>query len=54
VDATDSIPLLNKFTVGANMPPGDYVLQILATDKKDGKKNEGTTSQTIGFTVVEK
>jgi len=54
VDNLGSIPLLNRLTVGTNMPPGDYVLQILATEKKNGKKKEGVTSQTLGFTVVEK
>jgi len=53
VETPGSIPLLNRFTVGANIPPGDYVLQILATDKKNSKKEEGNTSQFIGFTVTE-
>ena len=54
VDNPGSIPLLNRLTVGTNMPPGDYVLQILATEKKNGKKKENVASQTLGFTVVEK
>jgi len=54
VDNPGNIPLLNRLTVGTNMPPGDYVLQILATEKKNGKRKEGVTSQTLGFTVVEK
>ena len=54
VDNSGSIPLLNRITVGSNMPPGDYVLQILASDKKNGKKKEEGVYQTLSFTVSEK
>ena len=53
VDNSGSIPLLNRLTVGTNMPPGDYVLQILAIDKKSNKKNESAVYQTLGFKVAE-
>ena len=53
VDNSGSIPLLNRLTVGSNMPPGDYVLQILAIDKKSNKKNESAVYQTLGFKVAE-
>ena len=49
----DSVPLLRRFTLGDDMPPGDYVLQLIAIDKKKSKKQEGFASQTLSFTVVE-
>jgi len=52
VDNPDGIPLLNRFTVGSNMPPGDYVLQLLATDKNSGKRKERAASGILGFTVI--
>jgi hypothetical protein len=53
VETPGSIPLLNRMTVGSNLPPGDYVLQIVATDKKNSKKEEGNASQFMSFTVTE-
>ena len=53
VENPGSIPILNRLTVGSNMPPGDYVLQLVVTDKKNSRSNEGAASQTMGFTVVE-
>ena len=47
---SDGIPILNRLKVGA---PGDYVLQLVVTDKKSNKKDEGVASQTLNFTVVE-
>ena len=49
----DGIPILQELTIGSDMPPGDYVLQLVATDKKNGKKPEGDTTQAISFTVTE-
>ena len=46
--------VLQKLTVGPDMPPGDYVRQIVVTDKKNSKKNERVASQTLSFTVAEK
>jgi hypothetical protein len=55
VDASDnSVPLLRRFALGPDMPPGDYMLQIVATDKKNSNKREGVAVQTLGFKVVEK
>ena len=51
-ETLNGIPVFNILTVGTAMPPGDYVLQLIATDKKNGRNNEGATSQTLGFTVV--
>jgi len=53
VDNTGSISLLNKFSVGSNMPPGEYLLQLLVTEKKNGKKKENIVYQTLNFTVAE-
>jgi len=53
VEYPGNIPLLNRFNVGTNIPPGEYVLQILATDKMNSKKEEGNASQILGFTVAE-
>ena len=55
VDSSDnSVPLVRRFTLGTDITPGDYALQIIATDKKNDKKPEGVAVQTLGFTVVEK
>ena len=54
VDDSDSIPLLSIFAVGQDMAPGNYMLQLVATDKKSGNKEEGAASQVLGFRVVEK
>ena len=54
VDTPNSIPILQRLTINPDMPPGDYVLQLLVTDKKNIKKKEGGASQAVGFTVVEK
>ena len=54
VDGSDnSVPLLQKLTLAPDMPPGDYVIQLIATDKKNSKKQEGIAVQALGFTVVE-
>jgi len=47
------IPVFQGFTLGADTPPGDYVLQLTATDKKNSKKKEGVATQALGFTVTE-
>ena len=52
VDDPGSIPLLTRFTVGPNLTPGDYALQIIVTDKKNGKKKEDA-SQILSFVVTE-
>ena len=50
----DGILILQRFTVGSDMPPGNYVRQLVVTDKKNSKKNEGVASQTMSFTITEK
>ena len=47
------IPVLQGFTLGADITPGDYVLQLVATDKKNNKKQEETAIKALGFTVAE-
>jgi hypothetical protein len=48
------IPVLQGFTLGADITPGDYVLQLVATDRKNSKKQEGAAVQALSFAVVEK
>jgi hypothetical protein len=50
----NGIPILQGLAIWQETPPGDYVLQILVTDKRNSKKQEGNVSQTLSFTVVEK
>jgi len=52
--AGNSIPILRRFTVGPEMPPGDYILQFLAINKKNSNNTEVIASQTLSFTVAEK
>ena len=40
VKDTEGISILHGLTVGPDMPPGDYLLQLLATDKKNSKKRD--------------
>ena len=54
VSDPDGFKIFQKFKLGQEMPPGDYVLQLAVNDKKNGKKEEGSAFQTLGFTVVEK
>jgi uncharacterized protein YfaS (alpha-2-macroglobulin family) len=51
--SNNSVPLLGKFTLGTDMLPGDYVLQIVITDKRNSKRQEGAAVQTLNFKVVE-
>ena len=46
----NGIPLTHELAIGSNMPPGDYVLQLIATDKKNGKN---TAFQSLSFKVIE-
>jgi VWFA-related protein len=54
VEDPGNILLANRFPVTSDMTPGDYVLQIIASDKKSGERQEGSASRIISFTVVEK
>ena len=47
------IPVLQGFTLGADISPGDYVLQLIATDGKNRKKPGGVAIKAMGFTVTE-
>ena len=50
----DGVPLLLRLTMGKDIPPGDYVLELQVTDKRNSVRREGDASQTISFTVTEK
>jgi len=55
VDKLDGIPILQRLTLGPDISPGRYTLQLRVTDKKDReKKEESHASQTLSFTVAEK
>ena len=49
----DGIILLQRLTMGSDMPTGDYVLQLVVTDKKNSKKKEGVASETLFFSILE-
>ena len=51
IENLEGIPILRRFVLGSDMPPGDYVLQLVVTDK-NSRSNE-VASQTLGFKVVE-
>jgi len=51
VSDIDNIPILQRLTLGADMTPGNYALQLLVIDKKNSKKKEGVVSQTLSFTI---
>ena len=53
VDNPDSIMLVNRFIIDSAMTPGDYILQILASDKKNRGNEGAASSQFLGFTVIE-
>ena len=52
----DGIPFLRRLTMGSDMEPGDYLLQLLATDKKNSMKrdNEGVAVQKEGGGLLSK
>ena len=47
------IPVLQGFALAADTPPGDYVLQLIAIDKKNSNRQKGIASKALGFTVAE-
>jgi VWFA-related protein len=49
----DGVLVLRRFMVGSDMPPGEYVLQMVAVDRKNSKKKEGVAAQALYFTVAE-
>ena len=46
----DGMPISQGLSM---IPPGDYVLQLVTTDKTNSKKKESVATQTINFTVIE-
>jgi hypothetical protein len=48
----DGVPIFQNVMIGTGLPPGDYVLQLRVTDKKNSKKKEGNASQSLSFTVM--
>ena len=40
VETRDGIPILQKLLLGAELTPGDYMLQLLVTDKKNSVKRD--------------
>jgi hypothetical protein len=46
----DRIPILQKLTLGSDLKEGDYVLQLIVTDKQKKKKNS-LASQTLSFEI---
>ena len=40
VDNYDGISLFQRLSMGANIPPGNYTLQLLVTDKKNSEKRD--------------
>jgi VWFA-related protein len=53
MENSDRIPLLQKVTMGSDFTQGDYVLQLLVTDTKNGKKKEEIASQTLSFEIAQ-
>ena len=49
--SSDGILILKRFTIGADIPPGDYILQLIATDKNI-KKQEGVAVRILNFSIV--
>jgi len=50
VDTPNGIPIFQRMTIGPDMPPGHYVLQLQLTDKRNRRNS---VSQDISFTVIE-
>ena len=48
----NGVPVLQRLAIGSDMPPGDYILQLLVTDKRNSRNKEGFAAQTLSFTVV--
>ena len=46
------IEAAGAITLGKNLPPGNYILQIIVTDNRAKNKNQ-TTSQFIDFEIIE-
>ena len=51
VENIDGVTLFCKLTIGSDLPPGDYLLQLLVTDKKYSRKRDegGVFSESQGI-----
>jgi len=49
----DGIPLWHRFTISEDLPPGDYVFQLQARDRRSSGRREDRVSQVANFTVVD-
>jgi len=49
----EGIPITQRFTMGSDLPPGDYVFQLQITDKRNSARREAGVTQAISFTVVD-
>ena len=49
----NAVQLLRRFALGKEITPGDYMLQLVAIDKKNNKKKEGIAAQALSFTVID-
>ncbi|MCL2878494.1 MAG: VWA domain-containing protein, partial [Acidobacteria bacterium] len=47
----DGILVLQQLMMGSDLTPGDYILELRATDKNNSKKKEGAASEILGFTL---
>ena len=47
-----AVPISQNWTAGADLPPGDYDLQLAATDRNNAKKNKGFAVQSRSFTIA--
>ncbi|MDR1729034.1 MAG: VWA domain-containing protein [Acidobacteriota bacterium] len=51
------IPILQRFTLGGDIPPGEYMLQLEAAALRNGKKQKGGATQalrSLSFRVVDR
>jgi hypothetical protein len=49
----EGIPISLRLTMDSTLPPGDYVLELLVTDRRNIGRREGSATQIISFTVVD-
>ena len=50
----EGIPIGQTLTMGSDLTPGDYVLELVVIDKKNSGRKEGFASQAISFKIGEK
>ena len=49
----DGIPLMLRLTMGTDIPPGEYVLEIQVSDRRSSGRPEGNALQAISFAVLQ-